>query len=74
MIPAVGATVLVACEQMNIACAVRDVKMSYGRPRFLVRPLAGNGEQWVELQRISVTETRAANIASALAEARPDAA
>ena len=46
MLPAVGATVMVAC-------VIQDVKMSYGRPRFQVRPIAGEGLQWVELQRIS---------------------
>ena len=54
MLPAVGATVMVAC-------VIQDVKMSYGRPRFQVRPIAGAGDQWVELQRISLGECRAAN-------------
>ena len=70
MIPAVGATVLVACESLNIACIVADVKMSYGRPRLLVRPITGNGQQWVELQRISLGECRGANIAGLSTEVR----
>ena len=61
MLPAVGATVMVACEQLSVACVVLDAKMSYGRPRFRVRPMAGAGDQWVELQRLSLGECRAAN-------------
>lgn len=52
MIPAVGAKVLVYCESLGIECRVKDVKMSWGKPRFLVTPIAGNGEQWVEMGRI----------------------
>jgi len=52
MIPAVGTEVLVRFEKIQIACAVRDVKMSYGVPRLLVAPAAGQGEQWIELGRL----------------------
>ncbi len=52
MIPAVGATVYVAFEQIAFACTVRDVKTAWGKPRLLVAPLQGTGEQWVELPRI----------------------
>lgn len=27
---------------------VKDIKQSYGRTRFLVAPVSGNGEIWVE--------------------------
>ncbi len=56
MIPAVGAVVLVACDGLNVACTVADVKMSWGKPRFLVRPCAGTGEVWVELSRLRMAE------------------
>ena len=52
MIPAVGQTVMVACESMRVACLVQDVKMSYGRPRLRVRPLSGEGDQWIEMTRL----------------------
>ena len=52
MIPAVGATVMVAFESIHVTCTVRDVKMSYGRPRLKVQPVNGSGEQWVDLARV----------------------
>ena len=52
MIPAVGATVLVRCEDLHVQCTVKDVKMAYGRPRLLVTPVSGVGAQWVELGRL----------------------
>ena len=45
---------MVRCEALEVACTVRDVKESYGRPRLLVRPEAGTGEQWVELGRVRI--------------------
>jgi hypothetical protein len=32
----------------NIQVEIIDFKQSYGRDRWLVKPLAGNGEAWVE--------------------------
>ena len=64
MLPAIGATVMVACESLNVACRVQDVKTSWGRARLLVRPLTGTGEQWVEMSRVSRGEVRTATEAS----------
>jgi len=55
MIPALGARVLVRCEAMQIECTVKNVKNSYGQPRLLVAPVAGSGEQWVEMRRVTAT-------------------
>lgn len=66
MMPAVGTIVLVACEQMNVACHVVDVKTSWGKRRLQVLPVAGNGTQWVELTRVSMGECRGANVANDL--------
>ena len=52
MSAAVGQKVLVRFEELHIECRVVDVKMSYGRPRLLVKPDAGTGWQWVELSRV----------------------
>ena len=62
MVPAVGTVVMVSFESVNVACSVVDVKESWGRPRLLVAPMKGNGQQWVEMGRISRGECRAANI------------
>lgn len=60
MMPAVGQTALLLIENFSIPVRVADVKHVYGRPRFLVRPLAGNGEQWVEISRLTLPETTTA--------------
>ncbi len=70
MLPAIGATVLIACDSLNVACTVADVKTAWGRPRLLVRPLAGNGEMWVELSRIRMGEARGAQVAGMVAWGR----
>ena len=50
--PALGDTVGVSFEKLTIACRVLDAKNSYGQVRLLVAPLAGDGEQWIELGRL----------------------
>lgn len=59
MIPALGAHVLVRFESLTVECWVKDVKTSWGKPRLLIVPVTGSGEQWVELGRVTVaTGTR----------------
>ena len=52
MQPAIGASVSVRFEDLTIACTVRNVKNSWGKPRLLVTPVSGSGGQWVELTRV----------------------
>lgn len=52
MIPAVGEPVRVRFEDLWIDATVVDVKSSWGKARLLIRPVAGNGQQWVELGRL----------------------
>lgn len=33
---------------LTVAVAIKDYKNSYGRDRFLVTPIAGKGEVWIE--------------------------
>ena len=54
MLPAIGATVLVRFENLSILCTVKNVKNSWGKPRLLIAPVAGEGEQWIELGRVTV--------------------
>lgn len=63
MLPAVGALVEVRFEKLFVNCTVADVKSSYGKPRLLIRPVKGAGEQWVELDRIAKAENRLAVLA-----------
>jgi hypothetical protein len=53
MAVAIGAQVSIRMENMLVNAEVIDAKAAYGRPRLLVRPLSGFGEQWVELSRVS---------------------
>ncbi len=55
MLPAIGQELLVTCESLQVRCRVLDVKTSYGRPRLLITPIAGRGEQWVEMSRVQLT-------------------
>jgi len=49
---AIGVTCGLAVESLIIHVKIADIKMSYGRPLFLVRPVSGAGEQWVEQKRL----------------------
>lgn len=53
MTPAIGATVELSADGLYVACTVADVKFSWGKPRLLVRPIAGRGERWVELSSLA---------------------
>ena len=52
MLPAIGSTVSVRFEQIQVVCNVVDVKQAYGTVRVQVVPTAGAGSQWVELPRL----------------------
>lgn len=39
---------------LRVEVEIKDVKNSYGRDRYLVTPVAGSGEVWVE--SVSVSE------------------
>ena len=48
-----GKTGLLRCEYLSVDVTVADAKRSYGRTLLLVRPVSGNGEQWVEENRVT---------------------
>ena len=52
MMPVIGQIVVLRCESMEVHCKVTDVKHVWGKARLLVTPMAGTGEQWVELGRV----------------------
>lgn len=44
----VGKTGMIHTGGLKVDVTVLDVKMSYGRERYLVTPVSGAGEVWVE--------------------------
>jgi len=40
------------CCSLLFLCTVVDVKTGWGKPRFLVTPVSGKGERWVEFSSI----------------------
>jgi len=61
MLPAMGATVLVRFESLQILCTVLDVKNSWGKPRLLITPDSNksSGQQWVEMDRVIIPAAEA---------------
>ncbi len=53
LIRLVGQTVEVRAESFRIPCKVRDAKRVYGVVRVLVAPVHGEGEQWIQLDRVT---------------------
>jgi len=46
---AIGQQVLIVRGDLQFVAVVMETKISYGTPRFRVRPQCGFGTQWVEL-------------------------
>ena len=44
----IGRTGTISIKGMNVAVSIIDIKWTYGKTRYLVSPLYGNGETWVE--------------------------
>jgi antitoxin ParD1/3/4 len=47
----IGKTGLLRCERLSVEVTIADAKRSYSRTLLLVRPVSGEGEQWVEGRR-----------------------
>ena len=52
MIPAVGQTVLVRLEAFGVPMTITDVKSVWGKVRLQVAPVGGQGEAWVDADRL----------------------
>ena len=48
----IGKTGMLRCEYLSVKVEIVDAKRSYGRTLLLVRPVSGDGEQWVEESRV----------------------
>ena len=44
----IGAQGSITVGELHIDVRVLDVKQSYGKVRYLVQPIAGSGQQWME--------------------------
>jgi hypothetical protein len=45
---------LLQMEKMQVRCIIRDVRVSFGREEVLVTPIGGDGQQWVNFDRVSI--------------------
>ena len=52
MAPAIGSKVRVQFEKITVDMYIQDVKHAYGNTRYLVTPIQGDGQQWIESPRI----------------------
>ncbi len=52
MIPAVGSQVLVRFDGFGVPMMITDAKSAYGRVRLQVAPIGGQGEAWIECDRV----------------------
>jgi len=49
----IGKRGVLRCEYLSVDVTIVDAKRSYSRTLLLVRPIAGAGEQWVEVSRVT---------------------
>jgi hypothetical protein len=56
MMTIIGATVRIQCESLTVDCIVLDTKLAYGHVRIQIKPVCGDGTQWVELTRVEIVE------------------
>ncbi len=50
----IGEVILVKFEQkLLVQCTIDDYKYSYGRDRWLISPIGGSGQIWIENDKIS---------------------
>ena len=54
-----GGTALLRCEQdLRVPVRLADVKPGWGTFRYLVEPVGGMGEQWVDESRLTFEKQR----------------
>lgn len=49
---AIDTTALLNEGGLSFPVLIKDAKISYGQPRFLVSPIGGKGEVWVNQERV----------------------
>ena len=53
----IGQKGLLSFDVLKCQVNILDAKMAYGNLRFLVTPVSGSGEVWVDSSRVSVSST-----------------
>jgi len=53
MARAIGQEVYFVAGTLKFLCRIKDVKVGWGNPRFLIVPVSGNGERWCEFTSLS---------------------
>ena len=53
LLPMIGQRVLVKLESVRVSCMILDAKYVYGNQRYLVHPVNGQGQMWVDAARIT---------------------
>ena len=49
---AIGSAVYFVSGDIKFSCWVKRATVGYGKPRFLIEPIAGQGSRWVELSSL----------------------
>ena len=52
LIKLIGKKGMISVRGLNVEVTITGVKKSYGRNRYKVTPLSGNGKVWVEIIKI----------------------
>lgn len=52
MIGLIGTTVMIKVDGFSVPMTINDAKTAYGNRRFLVSPVGGSGESWVDASRV----------------------
>jgi len=50
----IGANAFLRVEAFSVMVEIMDVKQAYGNTRYLVEPLNGTGEAWVDSSRVTI--------------------
>ena len=53
----VNKAVYFVAGDLKFTCMVTDARMSWGKPQFQIRPVAGLGTRWVEFSSIEPVES-----------------
>ena len=50
----IGTNAVIHMEKIKVEVEILDARQNFGRTEYLIRPLAGAGEQWIKDDRLVV--------------------